>query len=392
MGLRKKVVLLGATGSIGESTLKVIRKHSDRLELVGIAANSSIEKLAQIATEFQVPNVAIFQEEAYTRAKSANLFGQDRTVSCGMEGLIDLATLPECDIVLVAVVGTLGLLPALACIEAKKTLAVASKEILVLAGKFVMEAAKRNGVDVLPVDSEHNAIFQCLQGEPHKHIDKLILTASGGSFRDLPLDQFKDVTLEQSLNHPNWDMGPKVTLDSATMANKGLEMIEARWLFDMSPDQIDVVIHPQSIAHSMAQFVDGSILAHLSPPDMTFAIQHCLLYPDRYEGVVQSLDFSQAMQLDFRPPEAQRYPCLRLAREAMRAGGIATGIFNAANEVAVDAFVNHTIKFIDIPLIIEKTLERIDNTEPKTIEEVLDYDRQARITANQFLATHQSHP
>ncbi|MCH6255336.1 1-deoxy-D-xylulose-5-phosphate reductoisomerase [Puniceicoccaceae bacterium K14] len=383
---RKKVVLLGATGSIGESTLKVIRTHSDKLELVGIAANKNLKKLSEIASEFDVANIALFDNDAFVEAKTSGAFRPGTHLLQGMDGLEELASLPECDTVLVAVVGTLGLKPALACIEAGKTLAVASKEILVLAGKFVMAKAREKGVSVLPVDSEHNAIFQCVHGEQSRHIEKLILTASGGSFRDLPLNQFANVTLEEALKHPNWDMGPKVTLDSATMANKGLEMIEARWLFDMDPSQIDVVIHPQSIAHSMAQFVDGSILAHLSPPDMTFAIQHCLLYPERDAGVVDALDFSQAMQLDFRPPEKERYPCLGLAKQAMQAGGIATGVFNAANEVAVDAFVNHQIGFIEIPQIIEKTLESIDNIEPNSIEEVLEYDRQARLRASQVLA------
>ena len=248
-----------------------------------------------------------------------------------------------------------------------------------------MAAARKSGSAILPVDSEHNALFQCVHGESPKHVDKLILTASGGSFRDLPLEQFKDVTLEQALNHPNWDMGPKVTLDSATMANKGLEMIEARWLFDLAPNQIDVVIHPQSIVHSMAQFIDGSILAQLCPPDMTFAIQHCLLYPERGPGVMETVDFSQALQLDFRPPELERYPCLSLARHAMTACGVAPGVFNAANEIAVDAFVKGQARFIDIAKIVEKTLESVKNIEPNSIEEVLDYDQQARRTAQTIL-------
>ncbi|MDQ8184847.1 1-deoxy-D-xylulose-5-phosphate reductoisomerase [Pelagicoccus sp. SDUM812002] len=393
------IVLLGATGSIGESTLKVIRKHRDRLNLVGIAANQNIEKLAQIAYEFGVPHVGIFDETAYAAAKAGTAFPITTQLHCGLEGLEQLAALPEADTTLVAVVGTHGLLPALRAIEAGKTLAIASKEILVLAGKFIMEAARESGSLILPVDSEHNAIFQCLDPNPtgkqapntkhptpnKRHVDKLILTASGGSFRDLPLEQLANVTLEQALQHPNWDMGPKVTIDAATMANKGLEMIEARWLFGMQADQVQAVIHPQSIVHSMVQYVDGSVLAQLCPPDMTFAIQHCLLYPNRGESVVAPLDFSQAMKLDFHAPDLQRYPCLGLARLAMEACGIANGIFNAANEVAVDAFVSGKIRFVEISTIIEKTLNSIDNTEPSSLEEVLHYDQMARRHAADFV-------
>ncbi len=407
------IVLLGATGSIGESTLKVIRKHRDRLNLVGIAANQNVEKLAQIAYEFNVPHVGLFDESAYATAKAGTAFPVTTKLHRGLAGLEELAALPEADTTLVAVVGTHGLLPALRAIEAGKTLAIASKEILVLAGKFIMEAAAKSGSLILPVDSEHNAIFQCLNPNPSLNpnlspnlshspslspsptphapqtsfVDKIILTASGGSFRDLPLDQFPHVTLEQALKHPNWDMGPKVTIDAATMANKGLEMIEARWLFGMQADQVQAVIHPQSIVHSMVQYIDGSVLAQLCPPDMTFAIQHCLLYPDRGQGVVEPLDFTQAMQLDFNAPDLQRFPCLGLARNAMEACGVATGIFNAANEVAVDAFVSGKIRFVEIPTIIEKTLNSIDNTEPSSLDEVLHYDQQARLHATDFVKT-----
>jgi 1-deoxy-D-xylulose-5-phosphate reductoisomerase len=277
-------------------------------------------------------------------------------------------------------------MPALATIKAGHKLAVASKEILVLAGKFIMEAAKAKQVAILPVDSEHNALFQCLEGIEHDHVAKLTLTASGGSFRDLPLDQFDNVTLKQALNHPNWDMGPKVTIDSATMANKGLEMIEAKWLFGVRPEQVDVVIHTQSIVHSMVECVDGSVIAQMSPPDMTFAIQHALLYPDRSESVSPSIDFTKVLSLDFRPLETDRYPCLALARNAMAACGVAPGVFNAANEIAVDAFVQNRIKFVDIAKIVEKTLDSINNVEPISIEEVLDYDTQARAIAADIIA------
>ena len=382
---RKRIVLLGATGSVGTSALKVIRRHPDKLELVGIAAKKDSERLAEIAREFSVKEACLFDAKAYSQARESGLFSGDTNLSSGMDGLNRLASLASCDTVLVAVVGTQGLLPSLTAIEAGKTLAIASKEILVLAGKFIMEAAKRQNALILPVDSEHNALFQCLQGVPRDQASRVILTASGGSFRDTPIEQLGSVTLEKALQHPNWDMGPKVTIDSATMANKGLEMIEAGWLFDMSPEQVDVVIHTQSVVHSLVECVDGSVIAQLSPPDMTFAIQHTLLYPDRAKPVSNTLDFRQAFQLDFRPPNIDRYPCLKLARECMRADGIAPGIFNAANEIAVDAFIQDRIKFLEISKIVEKTLEFIENKEPNSIEEVLEYDEEARSVANRLV-------
>ena len=384
---RKRIVLLGATGSVGTSALKVIRRHPDKLELVGIAAKKDSERLAEIAREFSVKEACLFDAKAYSQARESGLFSGDTNLSSGMDGLNRLASLASCDTVLVAVVGTQGLLPSLTAIEAGKTLAIASKEILVLAGKFIMEAAKRQNALILPVDSEHNALFQCLQGVPRDQASRVILTASGGSFRDTPIEQLGSVTLEKALQHPNWDMGPKVTIDSATMANKGLEMIEAGWLFDMSPEQVDVVIHTQSVVHSLVECVDGSVIAQLSPPDMTFAIQHTLLYPDRAKPVSNTLDFRQAFQLDFRPPNIDRYPCLRLARECMRADGIAPGIFNAANEIAVDAFIQDRIKFLEISKFVEKTLEFIENKEPNSIEEVLEYDEEARSVANRLVDT-----
>ncbi|MDR2844551.1 MAG: 1-deoxy-D-xylulose-5-phosphate reductoisomerase, partial [Puniceicoccales bacterium] len=308
----KNIVLLGATGSIGDSTLKVARKHPDRIRIGAVAANSRFEPLAAIAREFSVPHVALFDRAAAAAARASGLFPQGTTIHEGPEGLIALATLESAQMVVMAVVGTLGLHPALAAIRAGKTLALASKEILVLAGKFVMAEAARVGVPILPLDSEHNAIFQCLHDAPHRHVDKLILTASGGRFRDATVEEMRTVTPAQALRHPNWDMGPKVTVDSSSMANKGLELIEARWLFDIPQERIEIVVHPQSLIHSMVQFIDGSILAQLSPPSMTFAIQHSLLYPDRAAGVVPTLDFSQVLRLDIRPPDYAKFPCLGL--------------------------------------------------------------------------------
>ena len=258
--------------------------------------------------EFGVPHVAIFEEKAAAEARASGLFPAGVKILSGLDGLCELAVLPEAHLVVTAVVGTLGLKPTLAAIRAKKAVSVASKEILVLAGKFVMAEAAKHGVPILPMDSEHNAIFQCLHAEPKRFVDRLILTASGGRFRDSTLEEMRTVTPEQALKHPNWSMGPKITVDSSTMINKGLELIEARWLFDLPEDRIDIVVHPQSIIHSMVRFVDGPVLAHLSPPSMTFAIQHCLFHPERAEAVSPTLDFSKAFTLDIRPPDTTRFP------------------------------------------------------------------------------------
>lgn len=378
----KKLVLLGATGSIGENTLRVIRKHPDRLRLLAIAGKRRWEPLAQIAREFGVKHVGIFDHEALSAAKASGTFSGETIFYAGLDGLIELSKLPEADTVADAVVGTLSLKPAIAALEAGKDLALASKEILVMAGKFVTRAAKASSSSILPMDSEHNALFQCLQGGRIPEVKRLILTASGGPFRDFTLEQMHGVTLEQALKHPNWDMGPKVTIDSSTMANKGLEVIEAHWLFGLGRDQISVVVHPQSIVHSMVEYIDGSILAHLSPPIMTFAIQHALLYPDRAEGVHAPVDFTQAMSLDFRPPDYDQFPCLRLAMEAMATEGVAPAVFNASNEVAVDAFVAGKIGYMDIARVIEGTLEAIPSRDPDTLEAILEVDTEARRVAS----------
>ncbi|MDP0495585.1 MAG: 1-deoxy-D-xylulose-5-phosphate reductoisomerase [Verrucomicrobiota bacterium JB024] len=382
----KKIVLLGATGSIGENTLRVVAKHPDKLELLAVAGRRRWRDLARIAKEFNVPHVAIYDEEACAEAKAAGAFPAETKVYCGLEGLIEVATLDDAQLVVPAVVGTLSLKPTLAALEKGKDIALASKEILVLAGKFVMETAKKSGSRMLPLDSEHNAIFQCLQGERKVDVDRLILTASGGPFRDFTREQFATITKEMALKHPNWSMGPKITIDSSTMANKGLELIEARWLFDLPADRIDVTIHPQSIVHSMVQYVDGSILAQLCPPVMTFAIQHTLLYPERAEGVDATLDFSQLLNLEFRPPNEELFPCLRLAREAALAGGIATGAFNASNEVAVEAFVADRIGYLDIPRVIEQTLSTISNHDPDNLDDLLAADAEARRIAAEKVA------
>ena len=374
----KKVVLLGATGSIGGSTLRVLRAHPDRLQLVGVAAQSRHNELAAICREFDVPHAVLQDENAYLLAQQAGHFPATTQLSSGTEALAELATLTEADIILVAVVGVAGLRPTLAAIEAGKDIALANKELLVLGGAHVIEAAKRKGVRLLPTDSEHNAIFQCLQGHPPEQVDKLILTASGGQFRDTPKKELAEVTPEMATQHPNWSMGPKITVDSATMANKGLELIEAHWLFGLEPDHLEVVIHPQSLVHSFVQFIDGSILAQVSPPDMTFAIQHCLLYPDRAPSVMPSTDFCKAFSLDFTPPEYAKYPCLQLAYNALRAGDAAPAIFNAANEVAVERFLAKEISYLEIPQLIEHSLTQVVSPSSPSLDQLFQIDTETR--------------
>jgi 1-deoxy-D-xylulose-5-phosphate reductoisomerase len=376
---RKRVVLLGATGSIGENTLRVIAAHPDKLELVGIAARSNWEKTAEIARKFGVKHVGLFDETAFAAARShASAFPAGARIVGGLAGLNELAQLATADIVLVAVVGTTGLEPALAALSAGKDLALASKEILVLAGKFVMAEAQKHGRRLLPVDSEHNAVFQCLEGHPHSAIRRIVLTASGGAFRDWPADRLAHATPADALKHPNWAMGPKITVDSATLANKGLELIEAQWLFGLRPEQCTAVIHPQSIVHCLVEFADGAMLAQLSPPSMTFPIQHALLYPERVAGVDAPLDLSRLVGLEFRPVEESRFPMLRLAKQCMQAGGVAPAVFNAANEVAVAAFLAGTLPFLAIPQVVEHTLATISLFEPADLSAVLAADAEAR--------------
>ena len=375
---RKRVVLLGATGSIGQNALRVIASHAERLELVGIAAHSNWRRLAEIAREHAVADAAIFEPKAFDEARKSGLFPPGTRLHRGPAGLAELATLPAADVVLVAVVGTAGLEPALAAIGAGKDLALASKEILVLAGRFVMEAARRKGTRILPVDSEHNAVFQCLEGHPGAGVRRVVLTASGGAFRDWPAEKLRHATPADALKHPNWSMGKKVTVDSATLANKGLELIEAQWLFGLSPSQCTAVIHPQSLVHCLVEFNDGAMLAQLAPSSMTFPIQHALLYPDRAGGVEPPIDFTRLVRFDFRPIDEDRYPMMRLATQSIRAGGVAPAVFNAANEVAVEAFLGERIPFLAIPTIVGNALERTANFEPASLGDVLAADTEAR--------------
>ena len=381
----EKLVLLGATGSIGESTLEVLRQHRDRMQIVAVACNTNFEKLLAIAREFNVPHVAIYDENAFRKAKNSPKLPSGTNLYTGMEGLLQLVGLSGVTHSLFAMVGVTGLRPALAAIEHGQKLVLANKEILVMAGELITRKARQNGASLIPADSEHNALQQCLLSGKPEEINRIILTASGGSFRDTSTDEMSKITPDQALQHPNWDMGPKVTIDSSTMANKGLEIIEAHWLFDIKPEKIQVVVHPQSVVHSMVEYIDGSILAQLSPPDMTFALQNALFYPNRYKKVSETIDFTNILKLDFQPPDEGRFPCLRLAREALDAGGAAPAAFNAANEVAVDAFIERKIGFLQIPKIIESTLKQIPSTHPENLQEVLDADQVARNLAKSYI-------
>jgi 1-deoxy-D-xylulose-5-phosphate reductoisomerase len=383
---RRRVVLLGATGSIGGSALRVIASHPDRLELAGIAARSDWRKLAEIARAFSVPMAAVHDLAAFAEAQASGAFPPGCRLIGGAPGLVELATDPTADTVLLAVVGTAGLEPALAAIALGKTIALASKEILVLAGKFIMAEAARAGARLLPVDSEHNAVFQCIEGHPSAGVRRIVLTASGGAFRDWPLAKLRGARPEDALKHPNWAMGPKITVDSATLANKGLELMEAKWLFGLRPDQCTAVMHAQSIVHCLVEFRDGAMLAQLCPSSMTFPIQHALLYPERAEGVEPPLDFTRLVQLDFGPVDEARYPMYRLATGAMRAGGVSPAVYNAANEVAVAAFLGGRIPFLAISEVVGQVLDRAATLEPSSLPDVLGADQDARRAAEERVA------
>ncbi|KAF5408683.1 MAG: 1-deoxy-D-xylulose 5-phosphate reductoisomerase [Candidatus Udaeobacter sp.] len=375
-GERKRVVILGATGSIGESALKVARDIPDRMEIVGLAANSNAEKLAAAANETRAQSVCLV-DETKIDILTRELEYKPRILG-GQEGLLETARLTNADMVLVAIVGTGGLRPALAAIEAGKDLAVASKEILVMAGEIVTREARENGINVLPVDSEHNAIFQCLEGKSSLDIRRIILTASGGPFRETPRKDFDSITPEQALKHPTWNMGPKITIDSATLFNKGLEMIEAHWLFGVEMKRVEVVIHPQSIVHSMVEFTDGSTLAQLSYSNMCFPIQYAVTWPDRVPNTLPPLDFSKLSRLEFLTPRYEDFPALNLARRAGETGGTLPAVMNAANEVAVAGFLDRQVRFPDIWQIVEEVMDRHTSVARPDLDAILQADQWAR--------------
>ena len=382
-GERKRVVILGATGSIGESALKVARDIPERMEIVGLAANSNAEKLAAAANETRAQSVCLVDETKIDALQRALTYKP--RIFAGQKGLREIARLTNAEMVLVAIVGTGGLRPALAAIEAGKDLAVASKEILVMAGEIVMREARDNDVQVLPVDSEHNAIFQCLEGKSSLDVRRIILTASGGPFRETPGKDFDSIIPEQALMHPTWNMGPKITIDSATLFNKGLEMIEAHWLFGVEMKRVEVVIHPQSIVHSMVEFADGSTLAQLSYSNMCFPIQYAVTWPHRVPNSLPPLDFSKLSRLEFFTPRYDDFPALKLARRAGETGGTLPAVMNAANEIAVAGFLDRQVRFPDIWQIVEEVMNRHTSVAHPDLDAILQADQWARNEAQGYL-------
>src|SRR5438477_204879 len=373
---RKRVVILGATGSIGESALKVARDIPERMEIVGLAANSNAEKLAAAANESRAQSVYLVDKTKIDALQRALTYKPQ--IFAGQKGLREIARLTNAEMVLVAIVGTGGLRPALAAIEAGKDLAVASKEILVMAGEIVMREARDNDVQVLPVDSEHNAIFQCLEGKSSLDVRRIILTASGGPFRETPGKDFDSIIPKQALKHPTWNMGPKITIDSATLFNKGLEMIEAHWLFGVEMKRVEVVIHPQSIVHSMVEFADGSTLAQLSYSNMCFPIQYAVTWPHRVPNSLPPLDFSKLSRLEFFTPRYDDFPALKLARRAGETGGTLPAVMNAANEIAVAGFLDRQVRFPDIWQIVEEVMNRHTSVAHPDLDAILRADQWAR--------------
>src|SRR6266851_5414208 len=375
----KNVVLLGSTGSIGTSAIKVAEDLPDRIRLIGLAAGGNAELLVKQTLKHR-PEAISINDPAKAR-ELETMLGTTTRVYSGEPGLMELATLPAADIVLIAIVGTAGLQPALAAIRAGKDIAVASKEILVMAGEIVMNEARKHGVKVLAVDSEHSAIFQCLDGKPSASVRKLWLTASGGPFRDKslwPKEKFSEITVERALKHPSWVMGRKITIDSATLFNKGLEMIEARWLFDIDIGRVHVVVHPQSVVHSMVEFIDGSIIAQLSTPDMCLPIQYALTYPERAGNDRVQTNFAKLGSLTFEEPDLGRFPALNLARRAGEVGGTMPAVLNAANEVAVEGFCNCRISFEQISQTVANVMERHQLVAHPSLDEILSADAWAR--------------
>ena len=375
----KRVILLGSSGSIGESTCKVARALPEKMKIVGLAVGKSTDRLLEQAQEFGVKALAVSDAQAAENVK--NRLPSGAKFYSGPDGLTRMVEDTQADMVLVAIVGTAGLAPALAALQSGKDLAVASKEILVLAGSAVMAEAKKRGKQILPVDSEHNAIFQCLQGANGKEVRKVILTASGGPFRQSSSQEMEKVTVAQALKHPTWSMGKKITIDSATMFNKGLEMIEAHWLFGLPMSRVDVVVHPQSIVHSMVEFIDGSVLAQLSVTDMCFPIQYAVTYPERMPSGLPPLDLAKLGSLSFEAPDEKRFPALRLAREAGEAGGTLPGVFNAANEVAVEAFLEGRISFPRIWGMVESVMQEHRTEKNPNLDSIVAADQWARVQA-----------
>ena len=380
----RNISILGATGSIGMSTLDVISRHRDKYDVFALTANSNVQQLAKQCVEWK-PRYAVMADETSANKLQELLLKDaiETEVLSGLDGLEFVASHRETDYVMAAIVGAAGLLPTLAAARAGKRVLLANKEALVMSGRLFMDAIRDNNAELLPIDSEHNAIFQCMPADISKGLEKsgvkrILLTASGGPFRTTPLNELKNMKPSQACAHPNWDMGRKISVDSATMMNKGLEVIEACWLFNTLPDNVQVVLHPQSVIHSLVEYADGSVLAQLGNPDMRTPIAYALAWPERIEAGVERLNLFDIARLDFEPPDYQRFPCLRLAQEAMNTGGTATAILNAANEIAVQEFLDGRIRFTDIAEIVESTLEGVSHHQANTLEIILADDAAAR--------------
>lgn len=384
---KRHLSIIGATGSIGTQCLDIVRRHPDQLRVYALAANRSAYRLSELALEFRPAYVALADASQHLQLRTL-LKGTGIRVLAGLEGVCECVSLKEVDLVVGAATGVAGLRPVLRALEAGKVLALANKETLVAAGHLAMATARRSGAEIIPVDSEHAAVFQCLE-HGSRHVEKIILTASGGPFWQRDPNTFDAVTPEEALNHPNWSMGRKVTIDSATMMNKGLEVIEARWLFDLDANQLDVLVHPQSIVHSMVVFTDGSAKAQLSRPDMRLPIQYALSYPERWPLPLGRVDWTCKQQLAFMPPDLKAFPCLRLAYEALEAQGNAPAILNAANEAAVELFLNRRLPFTGIPRVIELAVDRLATSEELNYEALVELDQEVRRLVERFVNRNQ---
>ncbi len=367
----KKIAILGSTGSIGTQTLDIVRNYSDELQVVALAAGSNVELLEKQVREFQPKLVAMWSERAALDLKQ-RISDLEVEVLTGMEGLLAIAVLPEVEVLVTAIVGMIGIRPTIEAIKAGKDIALANKETLVCAGHIIMPLAKKHNVSILPVDSEHSAIFQSLNGEPGNRVSKILLTASGGPFRGKKREELQNMQVEDALKHPNWSMGRKITIDSSTLVNKGLEVMEAKWLFGVEPEQIQVVVHPQSIIHSMVEYVDGAVIAQLGIPDMKLPIQYALFYPDRRVMNEKKLDFFELQNMTFEKPDTETFYGLKLAYEALRSGGNVPTIYNAANEKAVALFLEKKISYLQIPEMIERSMSKLSKIENPDVEQILE--------------------
>lgn len=382
----KNIALLGSTGSIGVNVLNVVRQFPEKYRIVSLAAGRNVDLLAKQCMEFEPEVISVYDQEHCDLLKQKLPDGFAKRIHFGVEGNISAATRDTADITVSAIVGAAGLLPTLAAVNSGKDIGLANKETLVMAGKLVMEAVNKNGVQLLPVDSEHSAIFQALEGGRKDDVAKIILTASGGPFRTKSLEELNNVTKDQALKHPNWSMGRKISIDSATLMNKGLEVIEAKWLFDVSVETIEVVVHPQSIVHSLVEYQDGSVLAQLGIPDMRIPIAYALSYPERLPLNLNRLNLSQCANLEFVEPDYQRFPALELAFDALQQGGVLPAVLNAANEIAVDAFLNEQIAFPKIAEIVAATMERVNSGSDTVLDDILQADAEARRVAAELAA------